>query len=101
MPLKMRGHHGKLQVGYQIAAQFREWSLTCDRDALDQSVWQLSATVAALDTFWSTQPPTGIRLEMDHRVWWRWHEVEVTSGSIVKGKRVTITFRGNPDIRES
>ena len=99
--LRMRGNLGKLQVGYQVAVQFRSWSLTCNQEVVGNTDWQLTAVVDAADSYWSTQRLDGIRLELDDRVWWRWSEVAIISGTVAKGNRITVVFRGDPDIRES
>jgi hypothetical protein len=97
--LRGSGNLGKLQVGYQTAVTIRLWSLTCSQDLLATVDWKLEATVDSIDGYWSTQPPTEIRLQMDVGIWWRWTEDVRLSGTIVPGKKVSVTFRGSPDIR--
>lgn len=94
----MSGDLGILQVGYQTAVEFRQWSLTCDRGSLDGNVWSLTGVVKWIDTFWSTQRPTTIKLSMQPRIWWKWEDVVVTSGKVTVGSKITVEFRDSPEI---
>lgn len=89
------GTLGVLQVGYQRSVEFRNWSLTCDFDAINTQTWKLRARVTKRDKYWSTIAPDTIRLQMEAQAWWVWHEIIDVALSDVD---LDIIFRGSPDI---
>lgn len=96
--MRMHGNLGWLQVGYLVSVEFTDWNLTCAQEVMGVVDWSLTGKVSKLDTMWSTQPPTEVRLSVQPGVWWRWKgSIEVT-GTVAIGKTVSVRFRGEMDI---
>ncbi len=90
MELSLRGHEGRIKVGYQVAAVLSSFVLT----PAGPNTWEVSATVKTADTFWLSQSPQVLELTVGKQRW-RW----AASGLKVDGGAVSGTVTGRPERR--
>jgi hypothetical protein len=89
MTITVRGHQGRVRVGYQTAAAITSFALT----PLTPGSWTVEGSVGMVDLFWVSQgPPFTLELHIGKQRWtWRGAAVEV-SGGLVRG-----TVTGRPE----
>lgn len=89
--LGVRGHRGRIKVGYQVAAQLGAFSLT----PLTPGAWQVEASITEVDVFWMAQETARtLELEVGQQRWiWRAVDLVVDDGAV----RGTVT--GRPERR--
>lgn len=95
--MTVTGDLGILKVGYRDAARIQAWRLVYDPDVLASLDSQLTARVKSVDSYWSTERPTELWLQLDIGVWWTWTSFELTS-DIKLGGSITAIVSGAPTI---
>ena len=93
--MQATGSIGQLRVGYSVAIEFSQWSLTRN-SILGVTNIALTATVGRCDDFWSLQTPTSVRLHMGGNSWWVWDSVKYKPTSVTKGTVIDVELMGNP-----
>lgn len=93
------GDKGRLEVGYQFAAEFRDWSLSSDHGAMGSLDTVIQGKVVRVDDFWSTQRPMVVKVFMGGK-WWKW-AVPATEELVLRvDARFEITVTGQPELEE-
>lgn len=90
MTLSLRGHEGRIRVGYQVAATLSSFELT----PTETNHWTVSAVVVAADAFWLSQSPRVLEVIVG-RQRWRWP----ADGLTVDGRAVSGSVSGRPERR--
>jgi hypothetical protein len=87
MGVSVRGDHGELRVGYQVAATFRAW-------AYDAALARVDGTPGPVHEVWITYP-MACWLKVGEK-WWVWSTVELLDRSTTLSVRLV----GSATVRE-
>lgn len=89
--LGLRGTHGTIKVGYQVAARLASFAL----EPAETGAWRLSGTVASSDAFWLSQSAARTLELAVGKQRWIWRDVQLEVG----GSTVSGTVTGRPERR--
>lgn len=86
-----------LRVGHQMAVRIRDWCLTASHETLGGATITLVGKVDSFDSYWSTQQPAKLGVDMGD-AWWVWREAQFIPPSSV-GSHIEVRVEGNPQVK--
>lgn len=92
------GHRGVVLCGHRVAARLGQWSLAASLETLSPTPRvHVRARLTGETSWWMTQRPLTLALEIGAREWWIWSDgAEV----MANGGRLTMVVEGPPNIEQ-